>query len=554
MATLLKRPKFIIFGAAIMFVAFLVYTYISRPKEAPYEFAVVKKGAVLQEVSVTGKVKPAQNIELSFEKSGKVARVEVEVGDSIKSGQVLVVLDNSELSAQLLQAEANLEAEEARLRELKAGTRPEEIQIAETNVQSAETALKNAETNLTNVQQKAEADLKSAYDAALTALQKAVNTAKNSLLTLSDVQYAHFINNNQASISLADAKAVAVFSLLGAESAGWWTSESLSKLTGGAFGQVQNAVNNQSYDNIDNALSKTLDSLQKAKLALDAVPLSADLTSTEKTNINTEKLNINAEITTVSAKKEAVAVQKATNASNITSAQTSLDSAQNALDEAKNNLALKKAGAAPEQILAQEAKAKAVQANIENIQAQLAKTILISPIEGVVSKQEAKVGQIVSLNTVIVSVISEAKFEVEANIPEADIAKVKVGNTAQITLDAYGTDIVFETKAVAINPAETVIEGVPTYKTTFQFMKEDEKIKSGMTANLEILTDKKENVLIIPQRAVISRDSGKFAKVADEKGNIKELKIETGLTGSDGNIEVLSGLSEGEKVITFIKE
>ena len=145
--------------------------------------------------------------------------------------------------------------------------------------------------------------------------------------------------------------------------------------------------------------------------------------------------------------------------------------------------------------------------------------------------------------------ISTNKYEIEANVPEADIAKIKVGNTADVTLDAYGNDVRFNVKITAIDPAETVIEGVSTYKTTFQFTAEDGRIKSGMTANLDILTDKKENVIAIPSRAVITKGADKIVTVL---GNniLKEVKVTLGLRGSDGNVEIVSGISEGDKVVT----
>lgn len=93
-----------------------------------------------------------------------------------------------------------------------------------------------------------------------------------------------------------------------------------------------------------------------------------------------------------------------------------------------------------------------------------------------------------------------------------------------------------------------MIEGVATYKTTFQFTKEDQRIKSGMTANIDILTDKRENVITIPQRAVVSQNGDKIVKISEGE-NIKEVKVKTGLRGSDGNIEILEGVGEGDKVV-----
>jgi len=94
-----------------------------------------------------------------------------------------------------------LESEQARLDEMRSGTRPEEIQIAQTDVLSAQESLKLAESNLKTVKQKAETDLVSVYTDALTALPKATQAAKQALLTLSDVQYSYF-NRQDADGSL----------------------------------------------------------------------------------------------------------------------------------------------------------------------------------------------------------------------------------------------------------------------------------------------------------------------------------------------------------------
>lgn len=205
-------------------------------------------------------------------------------------------------------------------------------------------------------------------------------------------------------------------------------------------------------------------------------------------------------------------------------------------------------------ILSQQAQIKQAEANVENYQAQIAKTIIRAPISGTVTKQDAKVGEIVSANTPLVFLISTSQFEIEANIPEADIAKVKLGNAAKVTLDAYGSDVSFDVKVVAIDPAETIIDGVATYKTTFQFIDidKDERVKSGMTANIDISTEKRENVIVIPQRAVITKNGDKIVRVLNNE-TPKEVKVKTGLRGSDGNIEIIEGVSEGDKVIIYFE-
>lgn len=535
-----KKP--IILAAMLIFLiggAVAVYFIFKGRGESKYDILEMKRTNLLQEVSVTGNVQAAESVDLAFETMGKIARVYIKVGDKVKLGQILASLSSGELAAQLLQAQANLEAEQAKLDEMKKGARPEELQ-------KAETTLSDKQKDLENVKAKAEADLNDDYSAALTAAQDGVTEGKNALLTLTDIQFAHFLGGDSDGLAIESAKEEAVDGLLGgATGAGRMNNEQLSLLKGGAYGLVLEAISNSSRENIDSAILATIKSLRMVKLALDTVPVEDDFTATQKTNLSTARTNVSAELTTVSSKEQAIAVQKATNSSNISTAES-------AVNTARNDLLLKQISSTPEQIAAQEARVKSSRASIQNIQAQLSKTIIISPISGTATKVAIKQGEIVAANSLAMSIISEAKFEIEANIPEADIAKIKLNDFAKITLDAYGEDVIFDARVIEVEPAETIIEGVSTYKVTLQFVREDNRIRSGMTANIDILTAQKENILAVPQRAIISKNGKeKFVKIINENGDIREAQVETGIRGSNGEIEIISGLSEGDMVITF---
>ncbi len=250
-----------------------------------------------------------------------------------------------------------------------------------------------------------------------------------------------------------------------------------------------------------------------AKVVDDSNNLTASTASTYKTSLTTARNEVNTALTNINDEEQNVAVEKATASSD----QAAIESSQ---------------------------------ADIQNIQAQISKATLYSPIDGTVTREDAKVGEIAPANTTLISVITASNLEVDADIPEADIAKVKIGNPAAITLDAYGSDVVFDAKVISIDPAETMIEGVATYKTKFQFVKNDSRPKSGMTANIDVMTDKHENVVLIPQRAVTAQTDGKYVLV--DNGNPQkpeERLVQTGLRGTDGNVEITDGLREGEKVI-----
>lgn len=188
----------------------------------------------------------------------------------------------------------------------------------------------------------------------------------------------------------------------------------------------------------------------------------------------------------------------------------------------------------------------AAMASVLAYEAELAKTSLASPIAGLVSRQDAKVGQAVSAHASLATVISNG-FKIEAFVPEVSIAGVEAGNAAKVTLDAYGSDAEFAAAVSRIDPAETVREGVSNYKVDLAFVEPDARVRSGMTANVTIETLRKPGVLMVPARAVLSKDGAKI--VLAKRGEVaEETVIQTGIMDSQGNVEVLSGLAEGDLI------
>jgi len=111
----------------------------------------VKRGQVISEVSVTGKVKPLKSIDLAFEQSGRLSRMLVSVGDEVYQGQSLAVLDNAGIYAQLAQAKANVKAQQAKLDELKRGARTEDLSAKTSELKKAQEDLKGYLDDVVNV-------------------------------------------------------------------------------------------------------------------------------------------------------------------------------------------------------------------------------------------------------------------------------------------------------------------------------------------------------------------------------------------------------------------
>lgn len=196
----------------------------------------------------------------------------------------------------------------------------------------------------------------------------------------------------------------------------------------------------------------------------------------------------------------------------------------------------------------QEAKVKAAEANVESFNAQIRKTLIIAPFEGIVSLQDAKVGQAFSSSVKVAGMISE-NYEIELYVPEINIIGIKLGNKGTITLDA-NPEKSFEAVVTHIDPAETLKDGVSNYKVKLAFAGNDPLIRSGMTADASVVTDLRSDILSIPERATINEDGKIFVwkKVSPEKEAVKT-EIKTGEKDGKGNVEVLGGLSEDDIIL-----
>jgi RND family efflux transporter MFP subunit len=206
---------------------------------------------------------------------------------------------------------------------------------------------------------------------------------------------------------------------------------------------------------------------------------------------------------------------------------------------------------------AQKEQVKQAQAAVNVISDQLKDVDIISPITGIVIKRNADPGEtvVLNLNSPIVTVAKKDDLLIFSNVPESDILKVQIGQKADITFDALTAQDVLPATVAEIDPASTVIQDVVYYRIKLKLADLDQRIKAGMTANIDVRTAEKSGVLMIPLRAVITEGGQKYVQILiDAKTNqIEKRKVETGLNGDEGMVEIISGLKAGEKVVTFTK-
>lgn len=234
-----------------------------------------------------------------------------------------------------------------------------------------------------------------------------------------------------------------------------------------------------------------------------------------------------------------------------------LDSAQKAYDLARINLnRLKTPANIDDRKLAQSQLDQAM-SNLEMIEKQIEENQIKAPIVGQVTKINYEIGEQISGLDPVISLLTENNFEIEIYVAESDISKLEINNEALITFDALDDDYQLLGRVYFIEPAATSISDVIYYKVKIELDLSDSDfslIKSGMTANVDIITNFKKQVFTLPLRAVLSRDNGdRYVRVLEGK-DLKEVSVQVGLSGDQGLVEVISNeLQEGDLIVTLIK-
>jgi HlyD family secretion protein len=210
---------------------------------------------------------------------------------------------------------------------------------------------------------------------------------------------------------------------------------------------------------------------------------------------------------------------------------------------------------------AQRARIKSAEEGIVAVQSQIRDTYMYSPIDGVILKRNVDPFETTVANspTPVFTVGDPSDLVIETNVPESDITKIKEGQNASVTFDALTLQDVFSAKVTEIDPDSTVIQDVVDYRIKLKIDNLDGRIKSGMSANIDIHTAEVKNVLMIPVRAVQTEGNPaspaggqQFVEILNPDGkSTNKVQIQTGLSGDEGMIEVKSGLTEGQKVVTF---
>jgi len=176
----------------------------------------------------------------------------------------------------------------------------------------------------------------------------------------------------------------------------------------------------------------------------------------------------------------------------------------------------------------------------------LAYTSIRAPISGYISERMVRAGNLVKLHQPVYSVTSYDPLLAVLHVPERELSVLKKGLRVSMLLDAWPGEL-FVGEVIRISPV--IDPGTGTFRVTTKITDHGQMLKPGLFGRVEILHDLHENVPVIPRSAVITEDELSHVFVINEEGSANRRDVKLGYE-REGMIEVASGLSKGETVVT----
>lgn len=352
----------------------------------------VAVGSISTEVEYASKLNPVQEVTIFPKTGGKVASLNVDIGDKVTAGQVLFTLDTAELQAQLQAQQASLEASNANLAKTSDSGLQQQLTTSEQSVQKAQIAYNNAKDICDKMEK--------LYDAG--------------------------------------------------------------------------AISKQDLDN--------------AKLKLD-------------------------------------------------NCSVDLKAAQDNL-----NLLIEKSG--PQSTQAAAAQVAQAQAGVNSAQIQLNNASTTTPITGIVSAKDVKVGQLASSQSGSVTIIDSSSFIAEVNVPDKVVGKIQVGQSVQVSVSALDNKKV--TGVIdKISPNSNSKDNSYTVKVKID--NSTGELKAGMFARVALPSEKKDNILTVPNEALKMENNVNYLYLADN-GKVKKASVDVGIS-NEKVTEITGNIKEGMEVI-----
>jgi HlyD family secretion protein len=556
--SLLRSHKFIsliLIGIIIGGVYFTQSKLKAEEVTTRYVTAAAEKGTLITSVSGSGQVSATDQVDITPKISGDITTINIKNGQEVKSGDLLVSLDSRDVSRDIRDAETDLETARLELEELLAPIDELDLLQAENSVTTAKRNLEDAEDDYEQIQIDSEQTLVITYEDAYSEVSDAFLKLPDHMNDLQDVlgtednTYEHI---GAYELILGD-KSIFIDSLLD-------DYETALDLYNDNFDYSRTVSRSASRDTIYSLLSDTFETTKAVSEALESArnmyddivthsysKLSiASVVNEMRPKIQSDISGVNSIISSLQNAKDTIDDTVYQTPIDLKNAEKDIEAAKETLAERELTLKQLKAGPDSLDIRAKEIAIKQREDALTSARQDYADHFIYAPFDGVVAETNVKKGDSVSASTNVATLITDKRLAV-ITLNEVDIAKVEVGQKANIAFDAV-EDITVTGEVVEVDAIGTTSQGVVSYDVTISFDIQDERIKPGMSVSVDAITEVRPNVIMVSNSAVKSQGNMTYVEILANEQPRRQV-VETGLS-NDTMTEIVSGLEENQAVIT----
>jgi HlyD family secretion protein len=504
-------------------------------------------GELAAEASASGQLLPQQEAALAMSIAGRVEQVYVEAGDKVAAGDALIQLENNALQRAVRQAEQALTIQEARLAELREGAAEEDLDAATAAVASAQVQLDDL---LAGPSEEELADAQAALASAQAQLDdllagpkaKELASARAALVSAQVAQTATASRYTLIDNQLLVARQQLAHAEITLESARYF------------YDALANDWQHKDYAPFSPEAETLKDAQTAYQVALARYNLVvADINDSAYRNTqaqvaqaeNSLALLTEEKTVPIAAAREQLAAANAQLAALTEEKTVQLASARAQLAQAEANMENLLDGASEEQIKIAEAQVEQTRIALENARARLADAALTAPFDGVVTAVHIDVGEWAT--GLAVELVDTNSLEVVLDVDEVDIGTVALGQPTIVTLEPW-PERELSGEVTAIAPKAQAQSEIVTYQVHITLDAQELPIRTGMTANAELTTAERKDVLLVPNRAIIAdRQANKYYVNKVDGETITKVEVTIGLRDSI-HTEITSGLGSGDKI------
>jgi RND family efflux transporter MFP subunit len=494
----------------------------SEGPETTLQTAVVTVGDLSITADGTGNLVPASTVELSFDATGTLMELLVEVGDQVQAGDVLAWIDDADARNAVAEAELDvLQAEEALEDARDTAALEQAVAQAELKVAQTEANLATAQSDLDDLLNWTQDDLE-------------VEIAQADL-TIAQVAY----ENTVARTELWDGQlATARISL----------EDAIRNLEDAQVNYVNAMDAARDWErNIESTRENAARSLQRAQDALEIEQVNYKLAT-----IDTRQIDIkNAWLKVLNARQSLEDLQTPPEGEEITAARIGVQELEVGLQQARLDLAEAQKALANADTAQAELTAKQARLKLESAQEALGGTTLVAPISGTVVELNAEVGENVSDGAAVVVLADLASPVVQFWVEESELNNVVVGHPVRLVFEAL-PDLTYEGEITRVDPVLVTVGNTPAVQAwaSIDTAAHPVKLLGDMNVEVEVVAGEALNALLVPVQALRKLGEDQYAVfVVNASGELEMRMVEVGLQDYV-NAEIRSGLQRGEVVST----